>query len=149
MGSGGRRSHTEQTPTARGFWSFWTTLPGVLTGVAAVVTAIVGLVTLWHGLSWGASAPGAPSAFSISLTCRGTTVTVDGRYPTKYEGKTVFFVFDDVVEHPGESRNLPDAPSFETSFDVARFLADTRHITVRVDNTEDIALAKAETDCRQ
>src|SRR5829696_4066217 len=29
------------------FLAFWTTLPGILTGVAALITAIVSLVALW------------------------------------------------------------------------------------------------------
>lgn len=29
-----------------GFWAFWTTLPGILTGSAALLTAVVGLMTL-------------------------------------------------------------------------------------------------------
>lgn len=42
-----------------GFLAFWTTLPGILTGVAALITAIVGLATLLH--SWtGTSQNAAP-----------------------------------------------------------------------------------------
>jgi hypothetical protein len=36
-----------------GFVTFWTTLPGILTGSAAVITAIVGLITLLNGLGGG------------------------------------------------------------------------------------------------
>jgi hypothetical protein len=39
-------SPTSQTARHGGFWTFWTTLPGILTGVAALLTAIVGLVTV-------------------------------------------------------------------------------------------------------
>jgi hypothetical protein len=31
-----------------GFLAFWTTLPGILTGVAAVITAIAGLISYWQ-----------------------------------------------------------------------------------------------------
>jgi len=31
-----------------GFLAFWTTLPGILTGVAAVITAIAGLIIYWQ-----------------------------------------------------------------------------------------------------
>jgi hypothetical protein len=31
----------------RAFWRFWASLPGVLTGAAALLTAIVGLLALW------------------------------------------------------------------------------------------------------
>jgi hypothetical protein len=39
-------SPTSQTAHRGGFWTFWTTLPGILTGVAALLTAIVGLITV-------------------------------------------------------------------------------------------------------
>lgn len=39
------------------FLSFWTTLPGVLTGIAAVLTAVAGLAALWHAGSGGSGAP--------------------------------------------------------------------------------------------
>jgi hypothetical protein len=39
-------SPTSQTAHRGGFWTFWTTLPGILTGIAALVTAIVGLITV-------------------------------------------------------------------------------------------------------
>jgi hypothetical protein len=150
MASPRRRGHVRRPAPARGFWSFWTTLPGILTGLAGLLTAIIAVVGLWRSLGWGGGTPsapgGGPSTFSISVTCRGTTATVGGNYPSKYEGATVFFVFNDVVTNV--SRNLPDATSFETSFDVAPYLDATRHITVRVDNNEGIALTKAEADCR-
>lgn len=40
-----------------GFWAFWTTLPGILTGSAALLTAIVGLLTLLRGSSNEADDP--------------------------------------------------------------------------------------------
>ncbi len=147
-----RRPRAKQAAGGGRFWSFWTTVPGILTGIAALLTAIIGLVGLWRGLGVGASAPfvplSGPNAFSISIACRATTATINGNYPSKYEGATVFFVFNDVLEDPQVSRNLPDATTFETSFDVARYLDGTRHVTVRVDNNEGVDLAKAETDCR-
>lgn len=36
-----------------GFLAFWTTLPGILTGLAALITAIVGAVGLWKSQSGG------------------------------------------------------------------------------------------------
>jgi hypothetical protein len=50
------------TGRSGGFLAFWTTLPGILTGVAAVVTAIVGLVTIVQSGSNGGSAPAAQTA---------------------------------------------------------------------------------------
>ncbi len=40
-----------------GFLAFWTTLPGILTGVAAVLTAIVGLIALFHSNNSGGNIP--------------------------------------------------------------------------------------------
>jgi len=42
-----------------GFLTFWTTLPGILTGVAAVITAIVGLVTLLSSVGNDSKRPAA------------------------------------------------------------------------------------------
>jgi hypothetical protein len=47
-----------------GYLSFWTTLPGILTGVAAVITAVVGLATLLHS--------GKPSMESAAVTTAST-----------------------------------------------------------------------------
>ncbi len=69
MGTEGSSSGGARAPGERSFWTFWTTLPGVLTGVAALVTAIVGAVTLVHSL--GGSAPSGQSAASTSGTTSG------------------------------------------------------------------------------
>ena len=47
----GQMPDSDSSPTSLaarrgGFWMFWTTLPGILTGVAALLTAIVGLITM-------------------------------------------------------------------------------------------------------
>lgn len=56
-----------RTGRGRGFWAFWTTLPGVLTGLAALVTALVGVVTLVQ--SQGGAAPsGTPAAAANGTT---------------------------------------------------------------------------------
>jgi len=50
-----------------GFLAFWTTLPGILTGAAALITAIVGLATLVH--SWkGSSQNTAAQQTPITVT---------------------------------------------------------------------------------
>ena len=42
------RMPDEPSPDRKGgFLAFWTTLPGILTGLAALITAIVGAVGLW------------------------------------------------------------------------------------------------------
>jgi hypothetical protein len=60
-----------------GFLAFWTTLPGILTGVAALITAIVGLATLvqsWKGSSQNASQkPTAVTAASSSEAANATS----------------------------------------------------------------------------
>lgn len=51
--------------------SFWTTLPGVLTGVAALLTAVTGLLVVMH--------PRSPSV------AKGSTVTASGSQGAKTE----------------------------------------------------------------
>ena len=51
----------DEAPERGGFWRFWTTLPGVLTGLAALITAVVGLVAILGGPDDdGGSGAGAP-----------------------------------------------------------------------------------------
>ena len=50
-----------------GFLAFWTTLPGILTGLAALITAIVGAIGLWKATDNGSS--------SSPTTAGGTVVT--------------------------------------------------------------------------
>ena len=52
----------EETPKPSAFWKFWTTLPGVLTGLAALITAVVGFTAIFGGSDDDAgSAAAAPS----------------------------------------------------------------------------------------
>lgn len=57
---------TGDAPQRGGFWKFWTSLPGVLTGIAAVIAAVVSLLALFGGPGDGAdadaAAPPAPTA---------------------------------------------------------------------------------------
>jgi hypothetical protein len=53
-----------------GFLAFWATLPGMLTGLAALITAIVGAVGLWKSGSGGSSPP-TPPATSVAPTTTG------------------------------------------------------------------------------
>ncbi len=69
-----------------GFLAFWTTLPGILTGLAALITAIVGAVGLWKTQSGGDSTPTSPgepvTATSTAETGRqgsGSGVLAKGR----------------------------------------------------------------------
>src|SRR3954453_14419209 len=73
---------TERPGDSKGrFLTFWTTLPGVLTGLAALLTAVVGLATLWHSgdKQDGASTPGGATATSQAGTeTSGKTATPAG-----------------------------------------------------------------------
>lgn len=57
-----------------GFLPFWTTLPGILTGMAALITAGVGAFSLWHTFTTGSATPTpaasltAPTAVPSALT---------------------------------------------------------------------------------
>jgi hypothetical protein len=69
MGKEGSSSDDARTSRGRGFWAFWTSLPGVLTGVATLITAIVGVVTLVNSL--GGSASSGQSAAGATGTTSG------------------------------------------------------------------------------
>lgn len=58
------------------FLTFWTTLPGILTGVAAVITATVGLVTLLNSGSAGDDQP-ASSLGQPQVTTPATSSTTE------------------------------------------------------------------------
>jgi hypothetical protein len=75
--------------------SFWSTVPGVVTGAASVLTAIVGLLTVAISLGWigsngddskPAANGGAPTTSSVNSTSStafgATTTTVFGRTST-------------------------------------------------------------------
>ena len=66
--------------------SFWTTIPGILTGFAATITAIGGLVTVLNQVGiFGRSAedrpidPSSPTSVSIAGKWNGTVQTATGR----------------------------------------------------------------------
>src|SRR5436309_10507434 len=51
------------------FLSFWTTLPGILTGLAALITAVVGAVALWKTQGGNTSPTTAgPETVTLSKT---------------------------------------------------------------------------------
>src|SRR3982074_1277569 len=52
-------SQDDRARTPGGFWAFWTTLPGALTGLAALITAIVAAVGLMRGFGVQEPLPGA------------------------------------------------------------------------------------------
>jgi hypothetical protein len=74
----------EKEPGSGRFLAFWTTLPGILTSVAALITAIVALATLvhsWQGGSQTASPDEAPAATTSSTmsTAASSGITRQGR----------------------------------------------------------------------
>jgi hypothetical protein len=83
------------------FWRFWTTLPGVLTAFAGVVTAVTGLVAILvtagvfggspAGQGPGVSATSTPGA-SFTATAGATgTVDLTGRWSVGPEGGYIDF----------------------------------------------------------
>jgi hypothetical protein len=65
------------------FWRFWTTLRGVLTGLAALLSALVAAVTLFNGGSHAAGSPSPPAKTGTTVTSTGTSPTVTtGTSPT-------------------------------------------------------------------
>jgi hypothetical protein len=62
-----------------GFLAFWTTLPGILTGLAALITAIVGAVGLWRSQHDVSSAPTTAATTSVESTAGGGGASVTGR----------------------------------------------------------------------
>lgn len=58
-----------------GFLAFWSTLPGILTGVAALITAIVGLASLVNSWSGGGQTA-SPSDPAAALSSSNTSATI-------------------------------------------------------------------------
>jgi hypothetical protein len=54
-----------------GFLAFWTTLPGILTGLAALITAVVGAIGLWKSQS-GGNHPSASPESSLTTSTNET-----------------------------------------------------------------------------
>jgi hypothetical protein len=70
------KSPTSKADGKGRFLSFWTTLPGVLTGVAAVLSAAAGLAALWHSGGGGNGTPAsdpAPATSQPGATTRADT----------------------------------------------------------------------------
>jgi len=72
-----------------GFLTFWTTLPGILTGIAALITAIVGLATFLHSGKNTAStaSPEQSLAETANSTTAGATTSNSGPAGTIKEGR--------------------------------------------------------------
>jgi len=55
------------------FLSFWTTLPGILTGSAALITAVVSLLALFHAFGGSSGATGSTSGITSPHASTGET----------------------------------------------------------------------------
>jgi len=67
-----------------GFLAFWTTLPGILTGLAALITAIVGAVGLWKSQSGdNRAATSTESSLTTSTSETGSSQGTGSRSPGK------------------------------------------------------------------
>lgn len=103
---------------AKGGGGFWSSIPGVMTGLAGILTAVVGLLTLAYNLGWigdgdedepatggGGSVPSfsvEPGSLSFSPVDEAKDVTVEntGTGPVSFEepqieGDDAFAVGDD------------------------------------------------------
>ena len=70
-----------------GFLAFWTTLPGILTGLAALITAVVGVIGLWKSQSGGDHTAASPeSSLTTSTNETGSSQGAGSASP----GKGVF-----------------------------------------------------------
>jgi hypothetical protein len=59
---------SQKAPERPGFLAFWTTLPGILTGLAALLTAAVGVFSLWHNLNANSvAAPRVNTGASVTV----------------------------------------------------------------------------------
>lgn len=61
-------------PQRGGFLKFWTSLPGVLTGIAALITAVVSLIAILGGPSDDAADSAAPTPSTSSAPATSTSV---------------------------------------------------------------------------
>ncbi|CAN5319190.1 hypothetical protein BH18ACT14_BH18ACT14_08130 [soil metagenome] len=62
-----------------GFLTFWTTLPGILTGIAALITAIVGLATFLHsGKNTASTASPEQSLAETAISTTAATTSNSG-----------------------------------------------------------------------
>jgi len=77
--SGSDPTPGSQAPRRSGFLTFLTTLPGILTGSAAVITAIVGLITLLNGLGGGQNNNGANQAGPEQIRSTSGPTTASSR----------------------------------------------------------------------
>lgn len=65
-------------PARGGFLAFWSSLPGVLTGIAAVLTAAIALVGVWRSLDDGTDTPTRLEAAPVTTSATTTATTTDG-----------------------------------------------------------------------
>jgi len=69
-----------------GFLAFWTTLPGILTGLAALITAIVTAIGVWKTES-GGNSNSSPANLPPSISVSSGTVPSQGSSSSKRRGQ--------------------------------------------------------------
>lgn len=75
--SEGKPVPPSRSPDQSRFLAFWATVPGILTGMAALITAGVGAFSLWHTLNTGRATP-APAVSAAALTVASPTLPSRG-----------------------------------------------------------------------
>jgi hypothetical protein len=64
--------------TGGGFLAFWSSLPGVLKGIAAVITAAIALIGVWRSLDGGDDKSGTPATGAGGGTTTAVTTAAPG-----------------------------------------------------------------------
>jgi hypothetical protein len=103
--------------------SFWTTMPGVLTGIAAVLTAVTGLLVVMYPHGFAGSKEGSPAAAISSKDAAGAAPNAVGSsapasaMPSaapKQQKPDVLVVGKDGTETRVSLRGFQDSQSLET-----------------------------------
>jgi hypothetical protein len=93
------------------------------------------------------SSPSQPSRFSIIVTCHDNTATVRGRFPARYVGTEVDFVFNSVLPATNRITSLAPKLSFQKQFQIAQFLKGSHHLIVLVIDPQSHELARRQVAC--
>jgi hypothetical protein len=104
--------HTEGAGMAdEGKTSFWNTLPGAITALAALITSIVGLLGVLQGVGW---LRGAHQEQNAGRSVDGSKPPDPTLVATKSDAKAA--EADRVVRAPPRPTVLPPRPEFEGCF---------------------------------
>jgi hypothetical protein len=98
------------------FWTFWTTMPGVLTGIAAVLTAVTGLIVVMYPHGFAGSKEGSPAAAISSRDAAAPNAVGSSAAASavpKQQKPTVLVVGKDGTETRVSLRGFQDSQSGE------------------------------------